>query len=294
MLFLAVRSEGLSTIQEISDAYGISKNHLMKVVQRLGELGWVDTVRGRNGGLRINANSGRLTIGEVVRATESDFALVGCFGGEGQGVEHRSCVIEPHCRLKGVLYAAREAFFSELDRHTIAELSRPRLAAGGRARHRADRRRAGLSARASSQRRRPPPSSLVSRLFLTQPGWRRHRAWTPPGQTESRACSLRFAGLGPHSAKPCRAGLNAARHTILPSERLKPRQAASCWSYSKIGGLFMRIDKLTTKLQEALADAQSQAVGHDNQYIEPVHLILALLTARIDGARALAAVSAPA
>ncbi|WP_186073021.1 Rrf2 family transcriptional regulator [Burkholderia gladioli] len=125
MLFLAVRSEGLSTIQEISDAYGISKNHLMKVVQRLGELGWVDTVRGRNGGLRINANSGRLTIGEVVRATESDFALVGCFGGEGQGVEHRSCVIEPHCRLKGVLYAAREAFFSELDRHTISELSRP-------------------------------------------------------------------------------------------------------------------------------------------------------------------------
>lgn len=53
MLYLAVRGEGLATIQEISDAYGVSKNHLMKVVQQLGELGWVDTVRGRNGGLRL-------------------------------------------------------------------------------------------------------------------------------------------------------------------------------------------------------------------------------------------------
>ncbi len=79
MLYLAVRGEGLSTIQDISDAYGISKNHLMKVVQRLGELGWVETVRGRNGGLRLFEHSGALTVGEVVRATESDFALVGCF-----------------------------------------------------------------------------------------------------------------------------------------------------------------------------------------------------------------------
>ncbi len=124
MLFLAVRGEGLSTIQEISDAYGISKNHLMKVVQRLGELGWVETVRGRNGGLRMNPASASLTVGEVVRASESDFALVGCFGGEGEAIAHRPCVIEPHCRLKGVLAAARDAFFAELDRHTIADLSR--------------------------------------------------------------------------------------------------------------------------------------------------------------------------
>ncbi len=125
MLFLAVRGEGLSTIQEISDAYGISKNHLMKVVQRLGELGWVETVRGRNGGLRMNPRSATLSVGEVVRATENDFALVGCFGGAGDGVEHRSCVIEPHCRLKGVFAAARDAFFAELDRHLIGDLARP-------------------------------------------------------------------------------------------------------------------------------------------------------------------------
>ncbi|HEF4730340.1 Rrf2 family transcriptional regulator [Burkholderia multivorans] len=122
MLYLAVRGEGLATIQEISDAYGISKNHLMKVVQRLGELGWVDTVRGRNGGLRLFPASLKLTVGEVVRATETDFALVGCFVA---GDDTRGCVIEPQCRLKGVLAAARDAFFAELERHTLAELAEP-------------------------------------------------------------------------------------------------------------------------------------------------------------------------
>ncbi|HEY1996046.1 Rrf2 family transcriptional regulator [Paraburkholderia sp.] len=123
MLYLAVRGGGLSTIQEISDAYGISKNHLMKVVQRLGELGWVETVRGRNGGLRLFEHSGSLTVGEVVRKTESDFALVGCFSDE-RGV-HRHCVIQSQCRLKGMLEMARHAFLSELDRHTIGELAEP-------------------------------------------------------------------------------------------------------------------------------------------------------------------------
>lgn len=123
MLYLAVRDEGLATIQDISDAYGISKNHLMKVVQRLGELGWVETVRGRNGGLRLFEHSGSLTVGEVVRATESDFALVGCFPDERGANRH--CVIQSQCRLKNVLEAARHAFLSELDRHTIGELAEP-------------------------------------------------------------------------------------------------------------------------------------------------------------------------
>ncbi|MCG5073826.1 Rrf2 family transcriptional regulator [Paraburkholderia tagetis] len=123
MLYLALRRDRLSTIQEISDAYSISKNHLMKVVQRLGELGWVDTIRGRNGGLRLGSNSLELSVGTVVRQTESDFALVGCFPDENG--ERRSCVIEPQCRLKHALAAAREAFLAELDRHTIGELAQP-------------------------------------------------------------------------------------------------------------------------------------------------------------------------
>jgi Rrf2 family nitric oxide-sensitive transcriptional repressor len=129
MLYLAVRPEGLSTIQEISDAYGISKNHLMKIVQQLGELGWVETVRGRNGGLRLKERSAALTIGEVVRRTESDFSIVGCFAGDD--VPHRRCVIEPHCRLKSVLAAARDAFLGELDKHTVAELALPKSELAG-------------------------------------------------------------------------------------------------------------------------------------------------------------------
>jgi Rrf2 family transcriptional regulator, nitric oxide-sensitive transcriptional repressor len=129
MLYLALRRDGLSTIQEISDAYGVSKNHLMKVVQRLGELGWVETIRGRNGGLRLAPASLTLSVGEVVRQSENDFAIVGCFPDENG--ERRPCVIEPHCRLKHALAAAREAFLAELDRHTIGELAQPPVELAG-------------------------------------------------------------------------------------------------------------------------------------------------------------------
>jgi len=124
LLYLAVRGDGLSTIQGISQAYGISKNHLMKVVQQLGERGWVETVRGRNGGLRLREETLALTIGDVVRVTESDFALVGCLP-DRQG-EQRACVITSHCRLRGALRAANDAFLAELDRHTIGEVAQPR------------------------------------------------------------------------------------------------------------------------------------------------------------------------
>jgi Rrf2 family nitric oxide-sensitive transcriptional repressor len=124
LLYLCVRPSGLSTIQEISDAYGISKNHLMKIVQQLGELGWVETVRGRNGGLRLSSRSRELTIGDIVRKTESDFALVGCFADQEDATRPR-CVIQPNCRLRGVLAAARDAFLAELDKHTVGELAQP-------------------------------------------------------------------------------------------------------------------------------------------------------------------------
>lgn len=123
LLYLAVRGEGLSTIQDISHAYGISRNHLMKVVQQLAERGWVETVRGRNGGLRLAERTCALTVGEVVRATESDFALVSCL--PNQHGEHRSCVIMPQCRLRAALDAAGKAFLAELDRYTIGEVTQP-------------------------------------------------------------------------------------------------------------------------------------------------------------------------
>ena len=104
LLYLAVRPEGLTTIQDISDSYGISKNHLMKVVQRLAELGWVETVRGRNGGLRLHKQSAALTVGEVVRAAETDFALVSCLPDDSG--THRACAIQSQCRLRDILQSA--------------------------------------------------------------------------------------------------------------------------------------------------------------------------------------------
>jgi len=95
----------------------------MKVVQQLGERGWVETVRGRNGGLRIAEQTRLLTVGQVVRATESDFAVVSCLPDQ-HGVQ-RACVITSQCQLRGALQAASNAFLAELDRYTIGEVAQP-------------------------------------------------------------------------------------------------------------------------------------------------------------------------
>ncbi|CAM2145408.1 HTH-type transcriptional regulator NsrR [Pararobbsia alpina] len=131
LMYLAVRRDRLATIQEIADAYGVSKNHLMKIAQRLGELGWIETVRGRKGGLRLAPDSASLTIGRIVRETESDFTLVSCFSKHAAtdamsvADAEKSCVIEPSCQLKGVFARARDAFLRELDGHTLAQIAEP-------------------------------------------------------------------------------------------------------------------------------------------------------------------------
>lgn len=125
LLYLTVRRDRLATIQEIADAYGVSKNHLMKIAQRLGELGWIDTVRGRKGGLRLAPQSRGLTIGEIVRETETDFALVACFPHHEGRAGGTPCVIEPSCQLKGVFARARDAFLRELDSQTLEQIAEP-------------------------------------------------------------------------------------------------------------------------------------------------------------------------
>lgn len=115
----------VSTIREIATRYDISENHLMKVAHRLGQLGYLRTVRGRNGGLLLARPPEHINIGEVVRQTEDDMALVECFGAGDR------CMITPACTLKHVLADALAAFMAVLDRHTLADLVRPadRLAA---------------------------------------------------------------------------------------------------------------------------------------------------------------------
>ncbi|HEU5199287.1 MAG TPA: Rrf2 family transcriptional regulator [Ktedonobacterales bacterium] len=105
-------------IQDIADAYAISSNHLMKIVHQLGKLGYIETMRGRHGGMRLARHPAAIRIGEVVRQTEEDFSLVECFDRE-----HNCCVITPICHLRTALQEALAAFLSVLDRYTLADLS---------------------------------------------------------------------------------------------------------------------------------------------------------------------------
>jgi Rrf2 family nitric oxide-sensitive transcriptional repressor len=117
LMYLAVRPGHLATIEEISQAYGISKAHLMKVVHELGRAGFVETTRGRGGGLRLARALDEVTVGDVVRQTEDRMALVQCFDPATS-----SCRIEPVCALRGALEEALDAFLTTLDAYTIADL----------------------------------------------------------------------------------------------------------------------------------------------------------------------------
>ena len=118
----AHRDEGrLATIGDIATAYGISENHLMKVVHHLAREGHVETVRGKGGGMRLARAPERINIGEVVRGAEEDLALVECFQQSGY-----QCPIASTCMLSGLLQRALDAFLGVLDRQTLADLLKPR------------------------------------------------------------------------------------------------------------------------------------------------------------------------
>ncbi|HYC05229.1 MAG TPA: Rrf2 family transcriptional regulator [Azospirillaceae bacterium] len=126
LLYLGLRPDRLCSIREIAGAYGISENHLMKVVHRLGLFGFVRTVRGRNGGLALARPAADLGVGEVVRRTEEDMVLVECFSPDGK------CPISGACTLQGVLDEALAAFLAVLDRYTLADLMGPAAAMAAR------------------------------------------------------------------------------------------------------------------------------------------------------------------
>lgn len=116
LLVLATRTDNLMTIADISSAFGISEAHLMKVTHSLGKTGWVETVRGRHGGMRLAVDHRKLRLGQVVRKLEADFALVECLG------EADHCALTGGCGLERAILLARDAFLAELDRYTLADL----------------------------------------------------------------------------------------------------------------------------------------------------------------------------
>lgn len=113
------------TVGEISDRYGISLNHLLKVVQKMSELGYVETTRGKSGGVRLLADPTKLKLGTVVRDMEPELGVVACLR-----TGEQPCMIAPACRLKSLLNDATNQFLAALDEHTLADITRakPRLA----------------------------------------------------------------------------------------------------------------------------------------------------------------------
>jgi Rrf2 family nitric oxide-sensitive transcriptional repressor len=121
LIALAISPEERTTVSQISTAYRISRHHLVKVAGRLAELGYIETTRGKGGGMRLARRPQRINIGEVVRAMEAELGVVECLTVGGG-----SCVIAPACRLKTILHDATRCFLEELDQHTLADVLKSR------------------------------------------------------------------------------------------------------------------------------------------------------------------------
>lgn len=117
LMYAASQPDRLVTIEETAQLYGISRAHLMKVANQMTRAGFLKAVRGRAGGLALAHPPEAIVLGDVLRATEPDFALVECFRENGN-----QCLILPRCRLRGVLREALGAFTDTLDRYTLADL----------------------------------------------------------------------------------------------------------------------------------------------------------------------------
>lgn len=122
LLYAGLHPDRILTVPEVAAAYGISENHLVKITHKLGKLGYLETRRGRAGGFRLSREPAAISLGEVVRATES-LALVECLGSDGG-----RCPIVRACALKRVISEARDAFLETFDRYTLQDMLRPREA----------------------------------------------------------------------------------------------------------------------------------------------------------------------
>lgn len=116
LMYLGVQDDRLVTIAEIAAVHGISKSHLMKVVHQLGLNGHIETVRGKGGGMRLARQPREIVIGDVIRQSETDFALVECLA------DHSSCRIHGGCGLPSIFNEALSAMFLVLDGYTLADL----------------------------------------------------------------------------------------------------------------------------------------------------------------------------
>lgn len=133
LMYLAVQKDeqALANISDIASSYDISKSHLTKIIHKLGQLGYIDSVRGKNGGIRLARSPNEINLGVLIRQIEPDFELVECFAAntckkvQTPDVRNHAitgCVITPACRLKGVFFEALTAFIGVLEGYTLADI----------------------------------------------------------------------------------------------------------------------------------------------------------------------------
>lgn len=116
LIYIALRKESC-TIQDITNAYLISNNHMVKIIHNLAKLGLVKTSRGKGGGIVMAVPPETLNLGQLVVQLEPHFDLVPCFN-----KEKANCCIAPVCKLKNILHEARTAFMNVLERYTVADV----------------------------------------------------------------------------------------------------------------------------------------------------------------------------
>ncbi len=119
LIYLGLEQDKLVTIRSISNSYGISRNHLMKVVSLLSRTGYLQAQRGPGGGIRLARTPQQINLADVIQDTEEDLAMVECFNEEGH------CIITPACKLQRIIAKALKAYIRTLKAHTLQDLLEP-------------------------------------------------------------------------------------------------------------------------------------------------------------------------
>ena len=117
LMYLGNNPDRLCTIAEIARVHGISEPHLMKITHRLAQAGWIETTRGKNGGMRLARPPAEIILGAVVRDMENDMAIVACLGGQNP-----ECILLGHCGLTSIMQGALDKFLAHLDSYTLADI----------------------------------------------------------------------------------------------------------------------------------------------------------------------------
>ena len=116
LMYVAARSENLASVKEVADHYGISRNHLVKVVHRLSQLGYIKTTKGKGGGIKIAKDAENLRLGDLIKQLEPNMNMVECFD-----AKTNTCRITGSCQLKHYLFEATQDFINTMNKYTLAD-----------------------------------------------------------------------------------------------------------------------------------------------------------------------------